>query len=199
MSQTINLVHDCGYARVNGLEMYYEPYGSGFPLVMIHVGFGSTASLDPIVHGLDLTRQVIRIDIQGHGRTADIDRPLKFGYLADDVAGLLMHLGIAQADVMGYSLGGAIALHTAFSHPGAGRKLVVVAEPMKSEGWFPDTRSQFANLGPSSAEYLRHTRLHSAYAEIAPNPSDLEALHNKYDNLLSPSYDSRYRNDQAHV
>jgi pimeloyl-ACP methyl ester carboxylesterase len=178
-----------GYAPVNGLSMYYETHGEGPPLVLIHGGFGSTGMLGPIVPTLAGSRQVITYDVQGHGRTGDIDRPLKLDLLADDVAGLLRHLGHAQADVMGYSLGGAIALHTAFHHPDMVRKLVVVAAPMQFSGWFPDTQQAFAQMGPAMAEALKATPLYESYAAIAPNPAAWERLHDKYHDLLSVRYD----------
>jgi pimeloyl-ACP methyl ester carboxylesterase len=177
-----------GTAPVNGLALYYEIHGSGLPLVLIHGGFGAIPFLGPIVLELAKSRQVMGIELQGHGRTGDIDRPLTFEFLADDVAGLLKYLGIGQADVMGYSLGAAVGLHVAFGHPGALRKLVVVTTPMKSEGWYPETLVGFAQLGPGSAAGLKQTPLYSTYASLAPDPSRWEALHDKYHNLLAPGY-----------
>lgn len=178
-----------GFAPVNGLALYYEIHGSGRPLVLIHGGFGAIPLLGPIISDLAKSRRVIAIEVQGHGRTGDIDRPLTFEFLADDVAGILEFLGISQADVMGYSFGAAVGLHVAFAHPGVLRKLVVVTEPMKSDGWFPETLVGFAHLGPGSAAGLKQTPLYSTYASLAPDPTRWEALHDKYHNLLAPAYD----------
>jgi len=117
------------YAPVNGLKMYYEIHGKANDknpaLVLLHGGVGATEMFGPNLPALSKTRQVIAADLQAHGRTADIDRPLSIELMADDVAALIKHLGIEKADVMGYSLGGGVALQTAIRYPGAVRKLVV--------------------------------------------------------------------------
>jgi pimeloyl-ACP methyl ester carboxylesterase len=105
--------HSSGYARVNGLDLYYEMHGAGEPLILVHGGLGAMQMFSDLLPTLSTTRQVIAVDLQGHGRTADINRPLSFEGMADDVAGLIAHLGIARADVMGYSLGGGVALWAA--------------------------------------------------------------------------------------
>ena len=107
-----------GYAPVNGLKMYYEICGAGEPLVLLHGGVGSTENFSAILPSLSKTRQVIAVDLQAHGRTADIDRPLRYETMADDVAALIQSLRIEKADVMGYSLGGGVALRTTIQHPG---------------------------------------------------------------------------------
>ena len=116
-----------GYAPVNGLRMYYEIHGTGKPLILIHGGAGSTANFTEIMPLLSNSRQVIAVDLQAHGRTADIDRPLSYEAMADDIAALIKYLGLEKADVMGYSLGGGVALRTAIQHPDLVRKLVVVS------------------------------------------------------------------------
>ncbi len=106
-----------GYAPVNGLNLYYEIHGTGEPLLLLHGGLGASSMFGDNLTALAKVRKVIVMDLQGHGRTADIDRPLSADLMADDVAGLLKHLGIPKADIMGYSLGGGIALQTAIRHP----------------------------------------------------------------------------------
>ena len=123
-----------GYAPVNGLKLYYEVYGAGEPLVLLHGGVGAIEMFADVLPALSKTRQVIGVDLQGHGRTADIDRPLRLEAMAEDVAGLMKHLGIGKADVMGYSLGGEVALRTAIQHPDLVRKLIVVSATFKREG-----------------------------------------------------------------
>ena len=105
------------YASVNGLKMYYEIHGAGEPLVMLHGGVGASEMFGPILPVLAERRQVIAVHLQAHGRTADIDRPLRFELMAEDIAALVKQLGIERADVMGYSLGGGVALRTAIQHP----------------------------------------------------------------------------------
>lgn len=116
-----------GYAEVNGLKMYYEIHGSGEPLVLLHGGVIGILMFGPTLPALAASRQVIAPELQGHARTVDIDRPLSCEAMADDVAALLAQLEIAQADVLGYSLGGNVALQLAIRHPEVVRRLIVVA------------------------------------------------------------------------
>jgi pimeloyl-ACP methyl ester carboxylesterase len=106
-----------GYAPVNGLNLYYEIHGTGKPLILLHGGLGANEMFDEVMPALSKGRQVIAVDLQAHGRTGDIDRPLSYDATADDIAALIKHLGIKKADVMGYSVGGGIALRTAVRHP----------------------------------------------------------------------------------
>src|SRR5262249_44262138 len=116
-----------GYAPINGLKMYYEVHGTGEPLILIHGGLGATEMFGEIMPSLSSKRKVIAVDLQGHGRTADIDRPITFEAMADDVAAFMKYLGIQSADVMGYSMGGGVALRIAVRHPEVVRKLVIVS------------------------------------------------------------------------
>lgn len=176
-----------GYAPVNGLEMYYEIHGQGEPLILIHGGFGTTGMFGGLLPGLAQTRQVIPVELQGHGHTADIDRPLRFELLADDIAALIRHLGYSQADIFGYSLGGGVAMQLAFRHPDVVRKLALMSAPYKSEGWYPEVR---ASMGHANADALNGTIMHQAYLAAAPNPEDWPTLVNKTNELLSsPPYD----------
>ena len=126
------------YARVNGLDLYYELYGSGQPLVVLPGSFGTIEAMGEVVPQLATTRQVIAVELQGHGHTADIDRPLSYESLADDIAALIASLGLEQADLFGYSLGGCVALQTAIRHPGVVRKLAVASAPFKQDGRYPE-------------------------------------------------------------
>ena len=112
-----------GYAPVNGLNMYYEIHGTGQPLVVLHGSFMTIELMGQLVPGLARSRQVIALELQGHGHTADIDRPITYEQLADDTAALLRHLGIGNADVYGYSLGGGVALQVAMRHPALVREV----------------------------------------------------------------------------
>ena len=114
------------YASVNGLEMYYEIHGTGRPLILLHGGVGAIEMFGEVLGLLAEGRQVVAVDLQAHGRTADIDRPLSFESMADDIAAMIEHLGSERADVKGYSLGGGVALQTAIRHPKVVRMLVVV-------------------------------------------------------------------------
>src|SRR5215218_10155060 len=117
------------YAKINGLDLYYEEHGEGLPLVLLHGGIHAGEMFGAILPALSAGRRVINVDLQGHGHTADIDRPLRPEHMADDVAALIEHLGLERADVMGYSLGGEVAVRCAIQHPDRVRRLVVVSVP----------------------------------------------------------------------
>jgi pimeloyl-ACP methyl ester carboxylesterase len=174
------------YANVNCLNLYYETYGTGKPLVLLHGGFGSTGMFAPILPALAENRQVIAVDLQGNGRTADIDRPFSFELMADDIAGLIRRLELDKVDVAGFSLGGGVALQTTIRHPDAVRKLVLVSTPYKRDGWYPEMREGMASL---NAEAMAQTPLYQAYVSIAPKPEDWPALVTKTRNLLAKDYD----------
>jgi pimeloyl-ACP methyl ester carboxylesterase len=178
-----------GYAPVNGLKLYYEVHGTGAPLVLLHGGLGSTDMFAEILPLLSSGRQVIAVDLQAHGRTADIDRPLSFEAMADDIAGLLKHLKIAKADVMGYSLGAGVALRTAVQHPDVVRKLVLVSTAFKRDGWYPEIVAGMSQMGPAAAEPMKQTPMYQLYARVAPRPADWPVLIIKIGDLLRKDYD----------
>jgi len=178
-----------GYAAVNGLKMYYEIYGTGDPLVVLHGGLGAIEMFGPTLAALTKNRQVIAADLQGHGRTADIDRPLSYEAMADDVAGLIKSLGFKKADVMGYSLGGEVALQTAIRHPEAVRKLVLVSTAFRQNGWYPEVLAGEAQMSAAAAEPMKQTPMYELYEYVAPKPEDWPVLLTKLGNLLRQDYD----------
>jgi pimeloyl-ACP methyl ester carboxylesterase len=115
-----------GFAPVNGLDMYYEVHGSGEPLILLHGGIAASEAFGDNLVVLAESRQVIAVHLQGHGKTRDIDRPLRYELMADDVAALMEHLELQPADLLGYSMGGGVALQMAIRHPQLVRKLVIV-------------------------------------------------------------------------
>lgn len=126
-----------GFTRVNGLEVYHEVHGEGDPLVLLHGGVAGIANVAALLPGLSARRQVIAVELQGHGRTSDSDRPFSFEAMAGDVAEVLAEMGIERADWMGYSLGGGAALRAAIHHPDRVRKLVLVSTSFARDGWYP--------------------------------------------------------------
>jgi pimeloyl-ACP methyl ester carboxylesterase len=168
---------DSGYAPVNGLQMYYEIHGSGRPLVLLH-GNLSTIEVDfgRILPALAQFRQVIAVEQQAHGHTADIDRPLSIQNWADDTAALLAHLGIGNADFFGYSSGSAVALQLALQHPRLVRKLGLASFSYRLDGLHPGLLEGIAGLTP---EALAGTPFEEAYAKTAPNPDDWPTLISK--------------------
>lgn len=161
------------YAPVNGLEMYYEIHGTGQPLVLLHGAYMTIDAMGEVVPGLAKTRRVVAIELQGHGRTADIDRPLSYEQMADDIAALLRHLEIEEADLFGYSMGGGVALQVAIRHPEVVRKLVVAAATYKSEGIYPEVLEAIEHITP---EAFAGTPWREEYDRIAPNPGDFSTL-----------------------
>src|SRR5215813_13744498 len=157
-----------GYAPVRGLKMYYEVHGDGQPLVLLHGSFMTIElTYGQLIPELSKMRKVIALELQGHGRTADIDRPLTFESMADDVAELLKYLNVESADVFGYSMGGTVALQVAARPPPAVRKLVIASAVFKSDGWSPETRAAIANLKP---EFLEPTPIKKECDRLAPDP-----------------------------
>jgi pimeloyl-ACP methyl ester carboxylesterase len=162
-----------GYASVNGLEMYYEIHGTGRPLVLLHGALMTIEQFGDVLPSLAKTRQVIAIEQQAHGRTADIDRPFRYEQMADDTAALLRQLGIEEADVFGYSMGGSLALQIAMEHPELVRKLVVAAAAYSNDGVYPEVLEGIEKLKP---EDFAGSPWQEAYASVAPNPEDWPTL-----------------------
>jgi pimeloyl-ACP methyl ester carboxylesterase len=177
------------YASVNGLNLYYEIHGAGEPLILLHGGVGAIQMFGEVLPSLAQHRQVVAVDLQAHGRTADIDRPLRFELMAGDITALIKHLGIEEADVMGYSLGGGVALRTAIQHPEVVRKLVLVSTPFKRDGWYPEVLAGMGQMGPQVAEPMKQTPMYQHYASIAPKPEDWPVLLTKLGELLRQDYD----------
>jgi pimeloyl-ACP methyl ester carboxylesterase len=142
-----------------------------------------------IMPSLAKTRQVIAADLQAHGRTADIDRPLSMEALADDIAGLMGELRIERADVLGYSLGGGAALQMAIRIRDRARKLVLISTPFARNGWFPEVLSAMAQMGPASAEMMKPSPTYQTYARIAPRPEHWPVLVGKVGDLTRRNYD----------
>src|SRR5215211_5001492 len=162
------------YVSVNGLEMYYEIHGTGEPLVLLHGAFSAIGtSFGELLPSLAERRQVIAFELQAHGRTADIDRPLSIEQLADDVAAALGQLGIERADIFGYSLGASVALHLAIRHPDVVRKLVLASVTYNLSGVHPGLMEGLADMKP---EMMFGSPWHEEYTRIAPNPDDFATL-----------------------
>jgi len=178
-----------GYAQVNGLSLYYEIRGSGAPLVLLHGGLGAIEMMSAMLPALAEKRQVIAVDLQGHARTADIDRPMTYEHMADDIAGLLQHLQIERADIIGYSLGGGVALQTAFRHPQLVRKLVVVSVPARRTGSYDEVLAAMEHVGPGLADMMKQAPMYQLYAKVAPRPQDFPLLLAKTGELIRRDYD----------
>ncbi len=175
-----------GYASVNGLDMYYEIHGSGEPLILLPGGFMTVEAMGTLVPQLAATRRVIGVELQGHGHTADIERPLRFEWMADDIAALIGHLGFAQADIFGFSLGGGVALQTAIRHPEVVRKLALASTAFRREGWYPES---LAGMAAISVETFAGSPIEEAYRATSPRPEAWPTVVAKVRQLLNEDYD----------
>jgi pimeloyl-ACP methyl ester carboxylesterase len=177
------------YAEVNGIKLYYEIHGTGRPLILLHGGLGAIEMFGPNLPALAKGREVIAVDLQGHGRTADIDRPISVALMADDIAALIQHLRLERADVMGYSLGGGVALQTAIRHPEVVNKLVVVSTPFRRNAFYPDILAQQGQVGAAAAEGMKQTPMYQLYSSIAPRPEDWPRLLGKIGEAMKKDFD----------
>jgi pimeloyl-ACP methyl ester carboxylesterase len=178
------------YATSNGISFYYDEQGTGTPLVLLHGGIGSGEMFAAIAPALAAERRVIVVDLQGHGRTADVDRPFDIGVMADDVAGLIEHLaGGGKADVLGYSLGGAVALRLALQHPALVGDLILVSVAAKRSGNHPEVIAAMDGMTAEVAEMIKPSPAGQFYAQHAPDPEQWGTLIAKTSDALKHDYD----------
>lgn len=169
------------------IDMYHEVHGEGFPTILLHGGIGASEMFGDVLALLAEGRQVIAPHLQGHGRTPDVDRPLRDEDLGDDVAALAARLGHDRVDLVGYSFGAAVAIQTAIRHPGRVRRLVVVAEPLRSDAWFPEARAQLDQMA-AAAEHIGPAVQAGPLGELYPEV-DYTALFRKMGELVARPYD----------
>ena len=177
------------YADVNGLHLYYETEGTGRPLILLHGGLGSGEMFGPVRAALAVNHQVITPDLQGHGRTADIDRPLDVRLMADDIAALIRHLGRDRPDVVGYSLGGGVAFMTAVKYPELVGKLVVASAHVTYDALDPAMYAQQEQVGAAAADALKGTPMYDGYVRVAPRPEDFPRLLDKIGASMKKPFD----------
>jgi len=177
------------YAQVNGINLYYETMGIGRPLILLHGGLGSGEMFGPVRPALAEHHQVIVPDLQGHGRTADIDRPIDIRLMADDIAALIDHLGLDKPDLVGYSLGGGVALWTAVKYPDKVRRLVVASAHIWRDAIPPEMLAQQAQVNAAAAELLKDTPMYQLYQQVAPRPEDFPRLLDKIGESMAQDFD----------
>jgi pimeloyl-ACP methyl ester carboxylesterase len=180
-----------GYAPANGVDIYWESRGSGgTPLVLLHGGYGLASLFDEFAGQAAADRQVIALELQGHGHTADVDRAFTWDDFGDDVAAVIAHLGLGPVDLLGGSLGGVVGLRCAIRHPEAVRKLVVVSAPFRRSGWFPEVLAGFDQMtGATLFDLLRQSPMYAEWLKVAPDPSSFPTLIDKTGALLRQPYD----------
>jgi pimeloyl-ACP methyl ester carboxylesterase len=177
------------YADVNGIRLYYETHGAGRPLILLHGGLGSGEMFGPVLSALAEGHRVIAVDLQGHGRTADIDRPIDVRHMADDIAALIGHLGLDRPDVVGYSLGGGVAFHAAVRHPEVIRRLVMVSTNIRRSAIYPEMLVQQGQVSGATAEFMKDTPMYELYQRVAPRPEDFPRLLDKIGEAMANDFD----------
>jgi len=177
------------YAKVNGIDLYYETHGTGRPLVLLHGGLGSGEMFAPILPQLAERHQVITPDLQGHGRTADIDRPIDARLMADDIAALIDHLDLDQPDVVGYSLGGGVAFQVAFRHPQKIRRLVAASANVRRDAIPAEMLAQQGQVNAAAVEFMKTTPMYESYVRVAPRPEDFPRLLDKMGQAMADDFD----------
>jgi pimeloyl-ACP methyl ester carboxylesterase len=189
-SDSIDNVKGTGqYADVNGINLYYETHGTGRPMILLHGGLGSGEMFGPVLSLLAEHHQVIAPDLQGHGRTADIDRPLDIRLMADDIAALIDHLGLEKPDVVGYSLGGGVALQVAVKYPAKVRRLVVVSANVRRDAIPAVMLAQQGQVSAAAVEFMKDTPMYQLYQRVAPRPEDFPRLLTKIGESMSKDFD----------
>jgi pimeloyl-ACP methyl ester carboxylesterase len=177
------------YAELNGVNLYYETHGSGRPLILLHGGLGSGEMFGPILPLLTGRHQVVTADLQGHGRTADIDRPIDVRLMADDIAALIDHLGLDRPDVVGYSLGGGVALNTAAKYPTKVGRLVAASANIRPNAIYPEMRAQQGQVSAAAVDFMKETPMYQLYQRVAPRPEDFPRLLDKIGASMSKDFD----------
>jgi pimeloyl-ACP methyl ester carboxylesterase len=163
-----------GYAPVNGLKMYYEIHGKGEPVVLLHGSYMTiTSNWQQMIAALSKTRQVIAVEMQGHGRTADINRDFSYANLADDIAAMLNYLKVGKADLVGYSMGGGVAMLVAIRHPENVRKVVSISAVFRHDGWVKEALDAYPHI---TAEAFKGSPIEAEYKKLSPTPNEFPAF-----------------------
>lgn len=179
-----------GYAPVNGINYYYEIHGQGEPLLLLHGGLFTIDMFGPVLPELAKTRSVIAVELQGHGHTALGERKIDLPNMGDDMAGVLDKLGYKQVDVLGYSLGGGVALRLAIQHPEKVRRLALASTIYAApNGFYPEMLPQQAQVGAGMAQFMKDSPLYLMYAKVAPRPEDFPKLLDQMGAWMRKSYD----------
>jgi pimeloyl-ACP methyl ester carboxylesterase len=178
-----------GRVEANGVDYYYEIHGQGEPLLLLHGGLGSVDMFGPVLPMLAEHREVIGVDLHGHGRTALGDRKIDLTDMGADMAVILDRLGYEQVDVMGYSLGGGVAFRLAVQHPDKVRRLALVSTSYSTDGVHREMRPQQGAVSGAMAEAMKGTPMHESYMAVAPQPEDFPKLLDRMGELMSQEFD----------
>jgi len=173
-----------GYVEANGVSYFYRIYGEGEPLLLLHGGLGSIDMFAPILPILAAGRQVIGVDLQGHGRTALGDRPISLVDMGDDMATILKQLGYDKVDALGYSMGAGVAFRLAVQHPETVRRLALVSGGFAQDAFYPEMLPMQAQVGAAMADAMKETPMYKSYVAVAPKPEDFPKLLDRMGELM---------------
>jgi pimeloyl-ACP methyl ester carboxylesterase len=178
-----------GHAEVNGVNYYYAIYGTGEPLLLLHGGLGQIEMFGPNLAALAKSRQVIGVDLHGHGRTPLGNREINLVDMGNDMAGVLKKIGHDKVDVFGYSLGAGVAFQFAAQHPAMVRRLVMASVILSTDGFYPEMLPQQAAVGAAMADMMKETPMYKSYVAVAPNPAEFPKLLDSMGAWMRKSYD----------
>ncbi|MGO4832273.1 alpha/beta fold hydrolase [Rhizobiaceae sp. 2RAB30] len=178
-----------GHVMIGDIDYYYEIHGQGEPLLLLHGGLGSIDMFAPILPSLAQGRQVIAVDLQGHGRTTLGERPIDLIAIGDDLAVLLKQVGQEEVDVLGYSFGGGAGFRLAVQHPEMVRRLAIVSAGYSQDGYYPEMLPMQAEVGAAMADAMKETPMYKSYVAVAPNPGDFPRLLDRMGELMRKPYD----------
>ena len=182
---------ESGYVAVGGTDLYWESRGSGgTPLLLVHGGYGLASGFDVLADRWSRDRQVIAVELDGHGHTRRSSRPFRWETFADDLAAVIRGLGLETVDLLGYSLGGGASLRCAIQHPSLVRRLILVSSPHRRDAWYPEVRAGFDGMSAAALfEQFRHAPMYAAWEKVAPDRSGFPALIDATGDLVRQPYD----------
>ena len=178
-----------GRIEVDGIQYHYQIRGKGAPLLLLHGGLGSVDMFAPIMPALAAKRQIIGVDLQGHGRTPLGSRPITMPAMGADMAAILKKLGYGPVDVMGYSMGAGVAFQLAVQHPQQVRRLALVSGSFAKDGFYPEMIEAQAQLSSKMAQGMKDTPMYKSYVAVAPSPGDFPKLLDAMGDMMKKPFD----------